>query len=458
MSLPPSVHRALVKIVGERGVSVERSVLRDYSHDESSFEPVMPRAVVKPDTAEQVAEVLALADRYRLPVTARGAGSSLEGNAVPSPNGIVLSLERMNRVLEVLPEDFQARVQPGVVYDELNRLLARQGLFFAPGPASGDVATIGGMVGNNSGGLNALRYGVTRDNVLRLQLALANGTLISAGTRALKSSSGYDLVRLFIGSEGTLGIATEVVVRLHGVPERRTAWANFQSPEAAASAVFEIMRTGIVPGALELLDPESVRAVNAVLGLAWPELPMLLMEFHGTPAAIREEGEEGRRVCQEAGALAFRFASDGAEREQLWAGRKAVNRAERTLHPGCTFVKSDVAVPLSHYAQAVHQAHSLAERQALKLMTYGHAGDGNLHTSTAVPSADAEALSRAEALVEGLISFALSVGGTATAEHGIGLAKKRFLQLEHGPAVEVMQALKTALDPNGILNPGKILS
>ncbi|MGD0576126.1 MAG: FAD-binding oxidoreductase, partial [Anaerolineales bacterium] len=407
MTLPHPIHRALVELVGERGVSVEGSALSDYSHDESSSAPVLPLAVVKPEVAEQVAAVLALADRLRLPVTPRGAGSSLEGNAVPCAQGIVLSLERMNRVLEVMPEDFQARVQPGVVYDELNRRLAHQGLFFAPGPASGDVATIGGMVGNNSGGLNALRYGVTRDNILRLQVALANGALIWAGTRALKSSSGYDLVRLFVGSEGTLGIATEVVVRLHPIPERLTASANFRSAEAAAGSAFEIMRSGIVPGALELLDPESIRAVNAVVGLHWLELPMLLMEFHGTPTAIQEEGEVARSVCEEAGCTSFRFASGSEERDQLWAGRKAVNRAEKALYPGCTFVKSDVAVPLSQYANAVRQAHLLAERLEMKLMAYGHAGDGNLHTSMPIPPDDTQALSRGDALVEGMINFAL---------------------------------------------------
>ncbi|MGA2112797.1 MAG: FAD-binding oxidoreductase [Anaerolineales bacterium] len=456
MTLPYPIHRALVELVGERGVSVEGSTLSDYSHDESSCAPVLPLAVVKPEAADQVAAVLALADRFQLPVTARGAGSSLEGNAVPCAHGIVLSLERMNHVLEVMPEDFQARVQPGVVYDELNRRLGRQGLFFAPGPSSGDVATLGGMVGNNAGGLNALRYGVTRDNILRLQVALAKGSLIWAGTRALKSSSGYDLVRLFVGSEGTLGIATEMVVRLHAIPEHLTAWANFRSAEVAAGAVFEIMRSGIVPGALELLDPESIRAVNAAVGLHWLELPMLLMEFHGTPTAIQEEGQLARSVCQEAGCTSFQFAANSEERDQLWAGRKGVTGAQRALYPGCAFVKSDVAVPLSQYANAVRQAHLLAERFEMKLMAFGHAGDGNLHTSMPILPDDTQALSRGEALVEGMINFALSVGGTATAEHGIGLTKRRFLESEHGAAVDTMRAIKEALDPNGILNPGKI--
>jgi len=306
ISLLPALLSQLQKLLPPPSFSLETAVLEGYSRDESSQPAQMPLAVVWPETTEQVAAVLKLCNDHRVPVTARGGGSSLEGNAIPSLNSIVLSLEKMNKVLEILPEDFQVRLQPGVIYDDLNKQLARYGLFFAPWPSSGDVATIGGMVGNNAGGLNALRYGVTRDHVLQLQVALADGSLLWFGTRAMKSSSGYDMVRLIVGSEGTLGIVTEIVLRLHGLPERRTALAQFPSLDSAAQAVFEIMRSGITPGALELIDANSIHILNQFKGWDWPEHPSLIFEFHGTPKGIEEEVEIARGICGELGAVTCR--------------------------------------------------------------------------------------------------------------------------------------------------------
>lgn len=455
-SLPSEVLSQLEKLLGAQGLATEPAMLEGYSHDESSHPGQLPLAVVRPEFAEQVASVLKLCNEYKIPVTARGGGSSLEGNSIPSVGSIVLSFEKMNRVLEIRPEDFQVRVQPGVVYDELNKQLARFGLFFAPGPSSGDVATIGGMVGNNAGGLNALRYGVTRDHILRLQVALADGSLVWFGTRAMKTSSGFDLVRLMVGSEGLLGIVTEITLRLHGLPERRTALAQFTDLDTAARVVFEVMRSGITPGALELVDAQSIHHINQYKGWAWSEIPTLIFEFHGTPGGIEEEVKIVKDLCAEMGAIKFEVANTPALRDQLWAGRKEITNAEKALYPDAIMLKGDIAVPLSQYAPTVRQAQALGEKYGLPISIFGHAGDGNIHWHTLVPSSDAEAQQRGEQAAADLIHYALSVGGTATAEHGIGLAKRQFLVEEHGPAVEVMKKIKQALDPNGILNPGKM--
>ncbi|MFH2103669.1 MAG: FAD-binding oxidoreductase [Chloroflexota bacterium] len=454
--MPDNLLDQFQSILPANGIDTLPGVLAGYSRDESSHPGVNPIAVLWPQDGEQVAAILKLCNQERIPVTARGGGSSLEGNAIPSPGSIVLSLERMNAVLEVYPQDFQVRVQPGVVYDELNKQLARHGLFFAPGPSSGDVATIGGMVANNAGGLNALRYGVTRDHVLRLQVALADGSLLWFGTRAMKTSSGYDLVRLIVGSEGTLGIVTEVVLRLHGLPERVTALAQFSDLDAAARAVFEVMSSGIIPGALELVDANSIGHINRYKGWTWAEVPTLIFEFHGTPAGIEEETKIAAEICAGLEAIKFEIASSPAQRDQLWAGRKEITNAEKALYPDHVMLKGDIAVPLSQYTATVRKAYSLGERYGLATAIFGHAGDGNIHWHTLVPPGDESARAAGEQASADLIRHALSVGGTATAEHGIGLAKREFLVEEHGAAVEVMKRIKQTLDPNNILNPGKM--
>lgn len=455
-SFPTEIIIQLQTILGTDGLATEPGMLAGYARDESSQPAQMPSAVVWPENPEQVAAVLKLCNERRIPVTARGGGSSLEGNSIPSPNGIVLSFEKMNKVLEILPHDFQVRVQPGIVYDDLNKKLRRHGLFFAPGPSSGDVATIGGMVGNNAGGLNALRYGVTRNHVLRLQVALADGSLVWFGTRAMKTSSGFDLVQLMVGSEGLLGIVTEIVLRLHGLPERRTSVAQFPNLDAAAQAVFEVMTSGIIPGALELIDAASIHYINQYKGWSWPETPTLIFEFHGTQEGTKEEVEIARQICTDLGAIQFEVASTPTVRDQLWAGRKEITNAEKALFPDYSMLKGDIAVPLSKYVPTVRHAQALGEKYLLTHAIFGHAGDGNIHWHTLISPDDPQALENGEQAASDLIRYALSVGGTASAEHGIGLGKRQFLVEEHGQAVEVMKKIKRALDPNGILNPGKM--
>jgi D-lactate dehydrogenase (cytochrome) len=455
-SLPSEILNGLRSIFPATSISFEEDMLAGYSHDESSLPAQMPQAVVWPETTEQVAALLKFCNEHLLPVTARGGGTSLEGNSIPSAGSIVLSLEKMNKVLEILPQDFQVCVQPGVIYDDLNKLLSPHGLFFAPGPSSGNVATIGGMVGNNAGGLNALRYGVTRNHVLRLQVVLADGSMASYGTRAMKTSSGFDLAQLMVGSEGMLGIVTEITLRLHGLPERRTVLSQFNSLDTAAQAVFEIMSSGILPGALELIDSTSIHQINQYKRWNWAEVPTLLIEFHGTSAGILEEIELVKWICSNLGAAKFELAATPEISEQLWTGRKEITDAAKALYPGYIMLKGDIAVPLSQFAPTIRFSQELGEKYGLPTSIFGHAGDGNIHWHTLVPPNNTEALAKGEQAAADLIRHALSVGGTASAEHGIGLAKRDFLLEEHGPSVEVMKKIKRALDPNNILNPGKM--
>jgi len=410
MNLPPEFLTGLGNCLPSNLFSLRPSELEAYSRDESSQPAQLPLAVVWVETAEQTAAVLGLCNRFRVPVTARGGGSSLEGNSVPSPGSVALSLERMNKVLEILPQDFQCRLQPGVVYDNLNRQLARHGLFFAPGPSSGDVATIGGMVGNNAGGLNALRYGVTRNHILRLQVVLADGSIVWFGTQAMKTSSGFDLVQLMTGSEGLLGIVTEIILRLHGLPERKTALAQFADLDAAAQVVYEVMSSGILPGALELVDAASIRHINRYKGWDWPEVPTLIFEFHGTPSGIAEEVEIVREICVHLGAVRFEIAETPARRDQLWAGRKEITNAEKSLYPGFIMLKGDIAVPLSQYASTVRYAGALGKKHSLAISIFGHAGDGNIHWHTLVPPGDPAALANGELASAELISPSPSAG------------------------------------------------
>jgi D-lactate dehydrogenase (cytochrome) len=272
----------------------------------------------------------------------------------------------------------------------------------------------------------------------------------------MKTSSGFDLVQLMVGSEGLLGIVTEITLRLHGLPERLTALAQFKSLDEAAQAVFEVMSSGILPGALELIDSNSIHHINQYKSWNWIEVPTLILEFHGTPAGIQEEVEIAREICSDMGAVKFEVAATPAVRDQLWAGRKEITNAEKALYPDYIMLKGDIAVPLSQYAPTIRHAQELGEKYGLPISIFGHAGDGNIHWHTLVPPGDAPALENGEQAETDLIRYALSVGGTATAEHGIGLAKRQFLVEEHGAAVDVMKKIKQALDPNGILNPGKM--
>jgi D-lactate dehydrogenase (cytochrome) len=448
--------RFLTDVLGPQRVSVNAADLAAHAQDESFHTPHLPDVVIWPETAEEISAVLRYASRERLPVTPWSGGSSLEGNPIPVHGGILLALYRMDQILEIRENDLQVVVQPGVVYDALNARLARHGLFFPPAPGSSDVATIGGMVANNSSGMHAVRYGVTRDYVLALQVVLPDGRIIRTGRPVLKSASGYDLVRLFVGSEGTLGVVTEVTLRLRLVMEEQAATATFPTMEAAAQAIFEINRYGPTPAALELMDPEIVRLVNRWKDLALDQVPTLVMEFHGTPSGIQEEIAMVEETCRDNGCLRFEKAASAPERARLWEGRREAHNAVKHLHPDAFIEIGDIVVPISRYVEAVQQAYALAEALHLHIATFGHAGDGNLHVEFISAKSDPDEQARAHELNRRLVNWVLSVGGTATGEHGIGIGKREFMRAEHGAALEIMRALKQTLDPNGIMNPGKI--
>jgi D-lactate dehydrogenase (cytochrome) len=450
-------HLAFLRnLLGSERVSVKAADLESHSQDESFHPPHPPDVVVWPECAAEISAILAYAYQEGIPVTPWSGGSSLEGNPIPVHGGILLALYNMNRILAINEADLQVVVQPGVVYDELNARLARHGLVFPPAPGSADVATIGGMVANNSSGMHAVRYGATKDYVLALEVVLPDGRIVRFGKPVIKSASGYDLVRLIVGSEGTLGVVTEITLRLRLVMEKRAAVATFSSMEAAARTIYDINRYGPMPAALELMDPQIVRLVNRWKGLSLAEAPTLVMELHGTPAGLDEELVMLEETCRDNECTNFEMATSRAEQDRLWEGRREAHNAVKHLNPSCTIQIGDIVVPISKYIEAVLKAYELAEELELPIATFGHAGDGNLHVEYVAEKDDANAQARAKEMNRRLVHWVLGVGGTATGEHGVGIGKQEFMREEHGPALDVMRALKQTLDPKGIMNPGKL--
>ena len=448
--------QALQRIVGEENVSVRQPDLEAHSIDESWMEAHLPEVVVWAETTEQVADILRYANEHDLPVVPWGGGSSLEGNPVPVMGGIVLALYRMNKIIELREQDLQVVVQPGIVYDALNKQLRRLGMFFPPAPGSADVATIGGMVANNSSGMRAVKYGVTRDYVLKLKVVLADGRVITVGSNAKKTTSGYDLVSLFVGSEGTLGVVTEITLRLLGLPEQvAVAVASFDELADAADAIYEAVRYGLDPSAVELLDANTMRVTNEHQGLSFRPTPTLFVEFHGNEGGIQEQIEYLRELCEEHHCVEFQTAITAEAREKLWSARSEVHDSIKFSHPGCAMIAGDVCVPISRFGEMVAYVREVAEENDLIIYAFGHAGDGNLHTET-IARRDTDEFPRALCAIDAIIERALALGGTVAGEHGIGAIKRDFMPKEHGPSLEVMRAIKNTLDPKGILNPGKI--
>ncbi|HHX64894.1 MAG TPA: FAD-binding protein [Chloroflexi bacterium] len=447
----------LTGIVGEKNLSVRSSDLEAHSIDESHVPAHPPDVVVWPSSTEQVAAIVRHANERNIPVVAWSGGSSLEGNPVPVQGGILLAMYRMKEILEVREDDLQVVVQPGIVYDDLNGQLKRLGLFFPPAPGSSDVATIGGMVANNSSGMRAVKYGVTRDYVKRLKVVLSDGRMIEVGSNTNKSTSGYDLVSLFVGSEGTLGIITEVTLRLAGLPEKIAAvLAVFDSLEDAAGAVYESIRYGLDPSAIELLDAATVHVTNIQHGLSLRETPTLFVEFHGNEGGVTEQIDYVREICEDNGCVEFQAAIDDEERETLWTARREARDSIKLSHPGRAMISGDVCVPVSRFREVISFVHKLAEEMNLTIYTFGHAGDGNLHTETIVTREDEEEFTRGLAAMDEIVKYSLSIGGTIAGEHGVGRAKRAFMAQEHGESLQVMRQIKDLLDPKGILNPGKI--
>lgn len=456
--LNPRDIEALIAIVGEESVSHRHTDLEAHSIDESHVEPHLPDVIVWPSSTDEIAAIVRYANQHGLPVVPWSGGSSLEGNPVPVLGGILLALYRMNKIIEVREDDMQVVVQPGIVYDELNAQLRRLGLFFPPAPGSSDVATIGGMVANNSSGMRAVKYGVTRDYVRKLRIVLADGQIIETGTRAKKSTSGYDLTSLFVGSEGTLGIVTEITLRLMGLPEYIAAVvAVFESLESAAGAVHDCVRYGLDASAIEILDEHTLHATNVQHGLSLRETPTLFVEFHGNEAGVQEQIEYLRELCGDHDCIDFQVSTSAETRDELWTARREAREAIKQCHAGKAMVSGDVCVPISQFSGMIEFVHNLADEMALRIYTFGHAGDGNLHTEVIADRADSGEFARAIEATNRIVLKALDIGGTIAGEHGVGVAKRDFMAREHGASLEVMRAIKDLLDPKGIMNPGKML-
>ena len=443
----------LEAVFGRQRISTGESAKVLHSRDESYHGPFLPDVIVWPHTTEEVIEAVRWAYDRKVPVTAWGAGTSLEGNPVPVQGGLVIDFQQMNRILCVREEDFQVDVQAGVIYKDLNKSLSHSGLFFPPDP--GAAATIGGMIGNNASGIRTVKYGATKDYILRLTAVLPGGRVIHLGNRARKSSSGYQLASLFIGSEGTLGIVTEATLRLVGLPANFMAVrAAFPQAAHATRTVYQIMRSGLSPSAMEFLDGNVVAVLNKDRGLSLEELPTLLMEFHGySEAGLQDEMAFVQDICRENGAVSIDRGIGQTERARLWEIRHLTLESIKRAHPGQLPLIMDVAVPLSGYSEMV--AFTKEEVRDLQAYVFGHAGDGNLHVVVMDDPTNRERWGRIEESNERIVLKALSFDGTCTGEHGVGIGKRRFLPAEHGESLELMKQIKAFLDPEGLLNPGK---
>ena len=434
-------------------------VREQHGRDESAYTHVPPpAAVVFAESTTDVADAVKLAAQFKVPVIPFGVGSSLEGHLLAVQGGISLDVSRMNRVVSVNAEDLTVTVQPGVTRKAVNEAVKSDGLFFPIDP--GADASIGGMAATRASGTNAVRYGTMRENVLALEVVTAQGNVIRTGTRAKKSSAGYDLTRLMVGSEGTLGIMTEVTLKLYPLPEAiSAATCSFPSIEAAVRTTIQIIQMGIPIARCELIDAGTVRMVNAYAKLGLREEPMLLMEFHGSPASVKEQAELVQEIAGEFGGQSFEWATTPEDRTRLWTARHNAYFAAIQSKPGCRAISTDTCVPISKLADCLLDSVAEADASGLPYFLVGHVGDGNFHFGYLIDPDSAEERDTAEALNHQLVARALALEGTCTGEHGVGLHKMGFLLDETGAgAVAMMRAVKQALDPDNILNPGKIFN
>lgn len=448
----------LRKAVGTSHVLTSVEDLVCYGYDAQHVEH-RPDAVVRPGNAEEIAELVRIANEEGVPIIPRGAGTGLSGGSVPIQGGVVMDLCRLNRIVEIDRENLLATVEPGVVTADLHKAVEALGLMYPPDPGSMNVSTLGGNVAENAGGLRAIKYGVTQDYLMRLEGVTPTGQYFAAGAKTVKSVSGYDLVHLMCGSEGTLGIFTQIVVRLVPYPKSRlSVRALFARLEDAAQSVSEIIASGIMPATMEIMDNVTIRAVEEYkqLGLPLDAGALLLLEVDGAEAQVKEEAEIAMSVMRRNGATDIQSASGAEERDRIWEGRRSSLAALARVKP--TTILEDATVPRSKLVEMVREVNAIADRHSLMIGTFGHAGDGNLHPTILTDERDSEEMSRVEQAIAEIFDVALKLGGTVSGEHGIGFSKARYLPLEVGEGtMEMMRSIKKALDPNNILNPGKIL-
>ncbi len=454
--LPPALLAQLQALLGER-LSTTQAMREHHGRDESSYAPMLPDAVAFAHSTDEVAAIVSACCTHGVPVIPFGSGTSLEGHVLALQGGISIDLSQFNSVIAIHAEDLTATVQAGVTRKALNVALKDTGLFFPIDP--GADASLGGMAATRASGTNAVRYGTMRENTLALTVVTADGRVIRTGTRARKSSAGYDLTRLYVGSEGTLGIITEVTVRLYPQPEAiSAAVCSFASAGDAVNAVIELIQFGVPVARVEFLDENGVRAINAHDHLGLPEQPLLLFEFHGSTAAVAEQAQQVRDIVATHNATGFDWATRPEERSRLWAARHNAYFALLQLRPGCTAISTDCCVPISRLAECILDTKADCEQHQMVYSIIGHVGDGNFHVLMMVNPEDEADIARAEAINARMVTRALAMDGTCTGEHGVGLHKMDFLIEEHGvDAIDTMRAIKHALDPKNIMNPGKII-
>jgi D-lactate dehydrogenase (cytochrome) len=445
----------LKRVIGEECVSVNETILELHGRDESYHEPRLPDVVVFPRDKTDVSKVLKFADERRIPVVPFGLGTSLEGHVIPVNGGISLDMSQMNAILEVKENDFLVKVQPGVTRSVLNKELKKYGLFFTVDP--GADATLGGMAATNASGTTSVRYGIMRDQVRDLEVVLANGDIIHTGSLSAKSSSGIHLNGMFVGSEGTLGVITELTLKVYGIPEAITAArAVFPSVKKAVDAVVGILAGGIPVARIEFVDGESVKKVNEYMDTQYEEDTTLFMEFHGNEAGLAQDVEFATEILKDHGCSNFQFEADSKARNQLWEARHNLLYAYKHTAGNKSIMLTDVSVPVSELTGAILHTRELIDSSLIEGSIVGHVGDGNYHVLLLLNKKNPQEVAEAERINEEIVHYALNRGGTCTGEHGVGLGKAKYQRLEHGAAYEVMKTIKKSLDPNGILNPGKI--
>ena len=450
----------LQNIVTPSRISNDPAELYCYSSD-ASYIKGTPDYVVMPGTTAEVSEIVKLAQKHHIPIVARGAGTGLAGGAVPLCGGIVLDMSRMNRILDIDIRNLQVLVEPGLIHADLNRALEPLCFFFPPDPGSSEMCTLGGLIANRGSGMRSVKYGTVTDYVLDLEVVMPDGAIIWTGGRVMKSASGYDLTALMVGSEGTLGIITRARLKIHPLPEARAAvLAHFNELEAAGRTVSAIMEKGIVPSACELMDSTTIKAVNTYdANLNIPDCEaMLLIEVDGAPCSVESGAARVANCCRELGAFDVTIAYSEPEMKELWAARRLAGAAVTRLNPGKTrvYIGEDIAVPLSAIPEMLREIRNISDRHGLNIMTYGHAGDGNLHTGMAIDTLDEEQWEVLEKTADDIHLAALRLNGTVSGEHGIGSARGIYMNQEHGGAMEVMVSIKKALDPHNIMNPLKV--
>ncbi len=455
--LPPAFLAALETLLGPR-LSTSPAVCAHHGRDESIFAAMPPDAVAHARTQDEVVAIVRLCREHRVPLVPYGAGSSLEGHTLATRGGLTLNLQQMDRVLAIHPEDQTATVQPGVTRKALNAELRDTGLFFPIDP--GADATIGGMCATRASGTNAVRYGTMRENVLNLTVVTADGEVLKTGQRARKSAAGYDLTRLFVGSEGTLGVVVEATVRLYPLPESvMAAVCAFPDIDAAVQVVVQTIQLGVPIARCEFVDATAIRALNGYSRTGLPEQPHLFFEFHGSEAGVKEQVAIVQALAQDGGGAQFQWASSPEERTRLWEARHNVYFAALQLRPGCRSVVTDVCVPISRLAECVGQTAQDLRQSDMLAPIVGHVGDGNFHVQMLVDAADHQEVEQAEALNARLVRRALAMEGTCTGEHGVGLHKQGFLLDELGASsVALMRQIKHAMDPHNLMNPGKVFA